>query len=194
MSMEQWLLTTHTPGTGATAQAQHRRRHRPAISPGYQRSDVCGIFTATYPWDTYFDPLTGYIIGYSYTEHDNNAGAGFTYTETLYVTTTSYPLTTGSGPGFLQQYLGLIVGLVIFIVFIIIVIVVIYAVAKSRRSLPKHPFPSERPPPTIDLTPKQQPPVQQIVIKEVVKVKCKYCGALIDSTVQACPFCGAPRT
>ncbi|TMI68503.1 zinc-ribbon domain-containing protein [Candidatus Bathyarchaeota archaeon] len=32
------------------------------------------------------------------------------------------------------------------------------------------------------------------MIKEVVKVKCKYCGALIDSTVQACPFCGAPRT
>src|SRR5207245_11009840 len=121
-------------------------------------SSVCGLFTPTYTWDTYFDPLTGYIIGYSYTEHDNNAGAGFTYTENLYVTSTSYPLTTGSGPGFLEQYLGLIVGLVIFIVFIIIVIVVIYAVAKSRRSLPKHPFPSERPPPTIDLTPKQQPP------------------------------------
>jgi len=195
-----YLLNTQMTvmSTSANYQLPSQNRYVKAIfaegTSSYQRNDVYGIFTATYTWDTYFDPLTGYIIGYSYTEHDNNAGAGFTYTENLYVTTTSYPLTTGTGPGFLQQYLGLIVGLVIFIIFIIIVIVVIYAVAKSRRSLPKHPFSSERPPPTIDLTPKQQPPVQQIVIKEVVKVKCKYCGALIDSTVQACPFCGAPRT
>ncbi len=56
-----------------------------------------------------------------------------------------------------------------------------------------HPPPPGPPPENIDLTPKQ-PPVQQIVIKEVVKVKCRYCGALIDSTAETCPICGAPRT
>ena len=34
---------------------------------------------------------------------------------------------------------------------------------------------------------------EQVVIKEVVKVKCQYCGALIDSTAEKCPYCGAPR-
>ncbi len=39
-----------------------------------------------------------------------------------------------------------------------------------------------------------QPQVQQIVIREVVKVKCQYCGTLMDSTLPKCPNCGAPRT
>jgi hypothetical protein len=90
-----------------------------------------------------------------------------------------------------------------FVLVILIVVAVLYAVTKSsRKTLPRHsyqqpyqqPPPSQGPPPeNIDLTPKQ-PGVQQIVIKEVVKVKCRYCGALIDSTAQTCPFCGAPRT
>jgi len=162
-------------------------------SGGYQRN-YGGLFKAAYTYTTYSDPSTGYIIGYDYVEQDTSSTASFTWTETLYVTTTSYPLTAGAGPSFLQQYLGLIIGVAIFIIFIAIIIVVVVAVSRRRRSLPKHTYPQVPiAPPQIDLTPKQ-PPVQQIVIKEVVKVKCKYCGALIDSTVQACPFCGAPRT
>jgi len=165
---------------------------------GYQRNDVYGQFNAAYSWTTYFDPSTGYIIGYDYIEQDTSATASFTYAETLYVTSTSYPLTTApSAPtnSGSSSPLFLIIGLAFFIIFIVIIVIVIYAVSRSRRSLPKHAYPQVPiAPPTIDLTPKQQPPVQQIVIKEVVKVKCKYCGALIDSTVQACPFCGAPRT
>ncbi len=160
----------------------------------YQRDDVYGQFNAAYTWKAYFDPATGYTIGYDYSEQDTSpSGTGFTYTESLYVTSTSYPLTTAAASFDLSQYVGYI-AIAIALVIIIIVGVVIYAVSKSRRTLPRHPLPSERPPPTIDLTPKQQPPVQQIVIKEVVKVKCLYCGALIDSTVKFCPFCGAPRT
>jgi ribosomal protein L40E len=90
------------------------------------------------------------------------------------------------------------------VIVIIIVIILIIFYAASRRRLPKHPSqrpvytpPSEPPPPPppqdINLTPKQAP-VQQIVIKEVVKVNCRYCGALIDSTAEKCPFCGAPRS
>lgn len=161
----------------------------------FQRNDVYGQFAATYTWNTYFDAMTGYIIGYDYSEQDTNGfGDGFTWTESLSVTTTSYALTTAPGPSWLSQNFTLIIGLVLLVGFILIIAVIAYAVSKRRKTLPRHQIPSVRPPPTIDLTPKQQPPVQQIVIKEVVKVKCKYCGALIDSTVQACPFCGAPRT
>jgi rubrerythrin len=94
-----------------------------------------------------------------------------------------------------MQYVGYIVGIVLVIA---VVEILIYAFSRNRKKLPKHSsqqqYPRPGPPPEdINLTPKQ-PPVQQIVIKEVVKVKCRYCGALIDSTAQVCPECGAPRT
>ncbi len=165
-------------------------------SSSYFRNDVYGQFNAAYTWSAYFDPSTGYIIAYGYDEHDTSSTATFTWTENLYVTSTSYPLAAGAPPSILSQYLPLIVGIVL----VIAIIVIIVVVAVSRRwrvKLPKHayqqeyrpPSPSAAPPPSIDLTPKQ-PPVQQIVVKEVVKVKCSYCGALIDSTSQVCPFCG----
>ncbi len=158
----------------------------------YTRNDSYGIFKAAYTWTTYFDPSTGYIIGYEWNEQDTSSSATFTYTETLYATLTSYPLTTAPATSNIGQYLVYIAAF-----FFVILLIVIVPVAISRRSrrLPKHTYPQVPvAPPQIDLTPKQQPPVQQIVIKEVVKVKCRYCGALIDSTVQTCPFCGAPRT
>lgn len=185
----------------------------------YQRNDVYGQFSATYTWKAYFDPTTGYIVGYSYSEHDTNtSGTGFTYTEELYVNSTSYQLTpavasspTEGTPTPAVSISSEIIStprsfsFVIFGVFAVIIVIAILIYAFSRRSrktLPKHPYqqpyqpqppPPGPPPENIDLTPKQ-PPVQQIVIKEVVKVKCRYCGALIDSTAQICPVCGAPRT
>jgi hypothetical protein len=171
----------------------------------YQRNDVYGQFSADYTWKAYFDPSTGYIIGYSYNEQDTSpSGTGFTYTENLYVNSTSYPLTaaTGSNPGGANstptQYISYII---VIIVVLVVIAILIYALSR-RRALPKHSYqqsyqqqspPPGPPPEKIDLTPKQ-PPVQQIVVKEVVKVKCQYCGALIDSTAQTCPICGAPRT
>jgi hypothetical protein len=172
----------------------------------YQRNDVYGNFTATYTWKTYFDPSSGYIIGYDYTEYDTSpSGTGFTYTENLYVNSASYPLTTApatnpNGTSDLMKDAVLIAAIVIIIA---VILIIFYAVSRRRR-LPKHPSqqpvytPPSEPPPSpppqdINLTPKQ-PPVQQIVIKEVVKVKCRYCGALIDSTAEKCPFCGAPRS
>jgi len=171
-------------------------------SAGYARNDAYGHYNAAYTWSTYFDPLTGFIVGYVWDEHDsNNAGDSFTYTEKLSVTSTSYPLQTGTAPPSFLQYLVFILAIVIVLVIIIVIVAVLIARRRRRVKLPKHayeqqyapPPPSLVPAPSIDLTPKQ-PPVQQIVIKEVVKVKCKYCGALIDSTVQSCPMCGAPRT
>ena len=186
-------VTSTSYSYSLASQNRYVKTIRAQGSGGYQRN-YGGLFKAAYTYTAYYDPSTGYIIGYDYVEQDTSSTASFTWTETLYVTTTSYPLTAGAGPSFLQQYLGLIIGLAIFIIFIGLIVVVIVAVSRRRRSLPKHTYPQVPiAPPQIDLTPKQ-PPVQQIVIKEVVKVKCKYCGALIDSTVQACPFCGAPRT
>lgn len=42
---------------------------------------------------------------------------------------------------------------------------------------------------------KNQPKVileKEIIEREVVKVKCPYCGALIDQGLDKCPHCGAP--
>lgn len=161
----------------------------------YQRDDIYGQFAASYTWNAYFDPSTGYIIGYNYVEQDtNSSGDGFTLTDNLYVNSTSYPLTAANS--FPMQYIGYIAAIVLVIV---IAAIIIYAISRRSRKLPEHPsqqqyHPTPGPPPEdINLNPKQ-PPVQQIVIKEVVKVKCRYCGALIDSTAEVCPFCGAPRS
>ena len=90
----------------------------------------------------------------------------------------------------------------------IIVIVALVLRARHRRAggmaaagVPRHGAPGAPsfrqtfpPPPGVNLTPAGQPPVQQIVIKETVKVPCRYCGTLMDSTATVCPNCGAPRT
>jgi len=178
----------------------------------YERNDVYGQFSADYTWNAYFDPVTGYIVGYNYEETDKSASASFTYTENLYITSASYPLSTAPATPFstvspapsstsipvnqvdYTPAIALIIGIAL------LVAIIVYALSRRSR-LPKHssyqqpyqPPPPGPPPEKVDLTPKQ-PPVQQVVIKEVVKVKCRYCGALIDSTAETCPFCGAPRT
>ncbi|MCL4518338.1 MAG: hypothetical protein M1587_03990 [Thaumarchaeota archaeon] len=180
----------------------------------YQRNDSYGIFTASYTWYEYFDPSTGYIVGYNYVEQDSGQYQGqtgsFTYTDELYVTSTSYSLTaasptTGSTvtststtthgniivlPTFLG-YLAAILGTAL------IVGAVVYAATRRKRErLPKHPYtPPPSPPSTpfpssIDLGSK---PPEQVVIKEVAKVNCRYCGTLIPTTYDRCPYCGGPR-
>jgi hypothetical protein len=172
----------------------------------FQRNDVYGDFTATYNWKAYFDPSTGYVVGYLYSESDTNGlGDGFAIADTLYVTSTSYPLTSASSsPSGISE--TLVIALVVVVV--VVVIVVIALLARSRRTakLPQHsgrgnigfgPPPVMPPmgaPPPVRLTPSGQPPVQQVIIRETVKVPCRYCGTLIDSTATVCPNCGAPRT
>jgi hypothetical protein len=176
----------------------------------FERDDVYGVFNATYTWNSYFDPSTGYIVGYSYTEEDSNgSGDGFSIVDSLSVTSTTYPLTSvapassssGGGSGALE--LALIVGIVIIVVVVLLVILL-----RSRRpaALPQHSgrgnvgfgpppaMPQMGAPPPVHLTPSGQPAVQQIVLRETVKVNCRYCGTLIDSTATVCPNCGAPRT
>lgn len=178
----------------------------------YQRNDVYGVFTATYNWKSYFDPTTGYIVGYLYTEHDSDSsGDGFTWTDTLYVTSTSYPLTPASAPPSSSSSpisSTLLLVIVVVVILVIVIAVVAWLASRSRRNrprpLPQHaapgvigygapppPFAPSRGAPPINLTPSNQP-VPQVVLRETVKVKCRYCGSLIDVTDKVCPNCGAP--
>jgi len=177
----------------------------------YERNDAYGVFAATYNWKAYFDPTTGFIIGYVYTEQDTDQSGvdGFTLTDTLAVTSTSYALTAGtappssSGTGSGVSTWLLVGGVLVAVVIIVVVVVLALRRARRRHPLPRHSAtgqmtyyapPMGPPPPGINLTPSGQPAVQQIVIKETVKVNCRYCGALIDTTAEKCPFCGAART
>lgn len=36
--------------------------------------------------------------------------------------------------------------------------------------------------------------VREVVIKEVVRIPCKFCGSLVDNTARKCLDCGAPQT
>jgi hypothetical protein len=171
----------------------------------YPRNDAYGQFTASYTWYEYFDPSTGYIIGYNYVEQDNGQYLGqtgsFTYTDTLYVTSTSYSLAPGSPPP--TDIAAVLLGLAPYFVLalIVIIFVVVIAVYASRRrkrmdTIPEHsPTPLGAPlsPPSeskIDLGSK---PPEQVVIRDVAKVNCKYCGTLIATTADRCPYCGGPR-
>ena len=172
----------------------------------YQRNDVYGIFSASYTWDEYFDPVTGYIIGYVYVEQDNGEYHGvsgsFTYTDDVSVTSTSYPLVTASAPpfdvaAFLGQNLVLIAGVAIPLIAIVIAVMAVRFSRRRRGSLPRHPPTPYTPPPppaawrsTVDMGSK---PAEQVVIREVAKTTCKYCGTQIATTVDRCPYCGGPQ-
>lgn len=173
----------------------------------YQRDDSYGLFTAKYTWYEYFDPSTGFIVGYNYTEQDTGSYQGqpgsFTYTDMVYVTSTSYPLTTAPAPpppasSQLTQYLPAIL-LVVLLLLILGLLALVTRGRKRRRPLPEHsppPVPPPAPAPsapwgsTVDLGSK---PTEQVVIREVAKTPCLYCGTLISTTVDRCPYCGAPR-
>lgn len=177
----------------------------------YQRNDSYGIFTASYTWYEYFDPTTGYIVAYNYVEQDTGQYQGqtgsFTYTDDLYVTSTSYSLTAASPASSstvtatTTSHVGVLLPAFVLYLAAIIVIVLIIGVAvyaamrRGRGRLPKHPYTPSSPPSTpyqsrIDLGSK---PPEQVVIKEVAKVNCKYCGTLIPTTADRCPYCGGPR-
>ena len=183
----------------------------------YQRNDSYGVFDASYNWKEYYDPGTGFIVGYRYTETDRDAGGnGFTYTDDLTDTSTTFSLTPAaattspSSPsqGGVSAGNELVIAMVLLVV--AVVVIVIIAVLLKRRSqgqpkmdrnIPRHAHaevpaqaPTYGPPAPVRLTPADQPAVQQIVIRETVKVPCRFCGTLIDSTDTSCPKCGAPRT
>jgi hypothetical protein len=182
-------------GTYATIAAQG--------SGTFQRDDVYGVFTAAYTWQEYFDPATGYIVGYVYTEEDSDgAGDGFTITDQLHVTSTTYALTPAaaaappSNPAPAVPWL--LIGIVVIVVVLLSVVALLLGRHRRSPNLPRHSGAGNigygPPPPPINLIPSQQPPVPQVVLRETVKVNCRYCGTLIDSTATVCPNCGAPRT
>lgn len=173
----------------------------------YQRNDDYGLFAAKYTWYAYFDPTTGFVVGYNYTEADTGTYQGqpgsFDYTDTLSVTSTSYPLTAAPAPpvpssNLLAQYLPVIIALVTALLLVVLLAVVLRR-RRRQKPLPAHsppPTPPSVPPPPasweskVDLGSK---PAEQVVIREVAKTNCRFCGTLIPTTVDHCPYCGAPR-
>jgi hypothetical protein len=179
----------------------------------YQRNDSYGVFTVSYTWSEYFDPSTGYIVGYHYVEQDNGKyqgqAASFTYTDDLYVTSTSYSLTAASstnGPTTSSITQGLSGGFPWYLGYVAIGILLIGGVAiyaatrrRGKDSLPKRSPTPYMPPSSPSSTPFQSKidlgsrPPEQVVIRDVAKVNCRYCGTLIPSTADRCPYCGGPR-
>jgi hypothetical protein len=185
-----WVKTIYADGTGS-----------------YQRNDEYGVFNAVYNYQVYFDPATGFIVGYVYTETDTDgSGDGFTWTDTLAVTSTSYALTPAAAPppppASSTGTDDAVLGLIVIVVIVVLIVAVVFALSRRRRApMARHSVqgnvtfnPMYPPPPGLNMTGGGQPAVQQIVIKETVKVNCRYCGTLIDTTATVCPKCGAPRT
>ncbi|HXW67577.1 MAG TPA: hypothetical protein VEL82_06875 [Thermoplasmata archaeon] len=172
----------------------------------YERDDAYGQFTAVYNWKEYFDPGTGYVVAYVYREADSDAaGDGFTYTDTLTDTETTFALTPAPAPPAASSpppvpWLLVIVGIVVVVIVVGGIVIALSRRRSARANLPRHPttpMPGTMPayaPPPVHLIPGDQPAVQQVVIRETVKVPCRYCGTLMDSTATVCPRCGAPRT
>lgn len=205
LNTQMTVVSTTYPFAQAASSTGYVRTIFAEGNSSYQRHDSYGIFTATVQWKAYFDPATGYVVGYVSTETDRDgAGDGFTVTDTLTDTHTSFALTPASAPPapaaeFPWETFALILGVAL--VLVVAIVVGLLLVRSRRGRLPQHPtaavpgaLPTYAPPPPIDLIPRDQPPVQQVVLRETVKVPCRYCGTLIDSTATVCPKCGAPRT
>jgi len=177
----------------------------------YQRNDAYGDFTATYTWYEYFDPSTGYIVGYNYTEQDSGSYLGqagsFTYNDVLYVTATSYPLTAVSVLANTTTAASVAslstpdLGVLVLVAAVVLVggAVALAVRGRRRHPLPEHPT-STPPPPAVAPSPSEgalvdlgSRPTEQVVVREVAKVNCRYCGTLIPTTVDRCPYCGGPR-
>jgi hypothetical protein len=141
----------------------------------YQRNDEYGKFTATYVWKAYFDPTSGYIVGYDYAEQDTNAsGTGFAYAETLYITSSSYSLTVvpsvASNGGLNDLFIAIVV-----IIIAVFIIVVAISIRKKRSSQQTNTSPSTMP------------------NVSGPEVKCPYCGGPLHfgvGNVTNCEYCG----
>lgn len=142
-------------------------------SSSYQRNDVYGQFNAAYTWKAYFDPTSGYIIGYDYTEQDTNAsGNGFTLTDILYINSASYSLTAVASGGNSDLLL-----IVIAVIIIVVIVIALYAVSTRRR-------------------PKRSSQQSNIPLSTPPKgpaIKCPYCGGPVyfgDKDIANCEYCG----
>jgi hypothetical protein len=207
-----WVLNTHftVQSRNYSLQLPTEGRYVQTIEAEgqgqYQRNDDYGVFTATYTWYEYFDPTTGYIVGYNYNEQDSGSYQGqagsFTYADTLYATSSSYPLITVSAMATTSTATGVVLPILYLVILVpaVLIVLVVAVVPMALRRREKRPLPEHSPLPA---TPPSAPweskvdlgskPAEQVVIREVAKVNCRYCGTLIPTTADKCPYCGAPR-
>lgn len=68
---------------------------------------------------------------------------------------------------------------------------------QSSYGLPRYEFDVENPETwkakieVVKSTTKEKISSEKVIIKEIVKVKCRYCGMLVEITLSRCPNCGA---
>ena len=199
------IITVQTQGTGI-----------------YQRDDSYGVFNATYTYTSYYDPTSGFIVGYNYVEQDNGIYQGvagsFTYSDNLFVTATSYtlsttvvtssqpPMTTPTIPLTTSSYslptsvnVGISSGDVVIAVGVIIVIVVIIALIARGRKDDTQPPPSAPAPKPIPPSPPasaQQAPLPPVIPtgQPIRFPRPNTSGQTIvvekQIPVVKCPFCG----
>jgi hypothetical protein len=149
----------------------------------YQRNDMYGQFMAKYTWNAYFDPSSGCIVGYDYTEQDTNAstGTGFTYTDNLYITSSSYSLTTV--PTTSTNEFSDVAFIVLIVIILTVIVIIVYAVSIRRlpKRLPQQSNTLSEMPSSGDTTPNGP------------AIKCPQCGAPIyfgDKNITNCSYCG----
>ncbi len=94
---------------------------------------------------------------------------------------------TPSGPGFQPTCSTFSALLGIGVLFLIIGIVLIVAAAAYGRRPTPPPYNPAVPPPLINPV-----VIQEKVEREIVRVRCQYCGTLNDETSKTCSSCGAP--
>jgi rubrerythrin len=70
--------------------------------------------------------------------------------------------------------------------FIIVAVSIIFSILRAIRSSGRD---------VLTTTPVNQQTVKETeIIREIVKIRCSYCGNLYDETEDKCPHCGGTKT
>jgi hypothetical protein len=89
--------------------------------------------------------------------------------------------------------------MIIFILFVITfvcVLLIFIWILIRILTVRRYYYESPEPPPPLEIPPDvqghQQPQVirEREITREVVKVRCRYCGSLFEETQDKCPYCG----
>lgn len=70
--------------------------------------------------------------------------------------------------------------------FIIVAVSIVFSILRAIRSSGRD---------VLTTTPDSQQTVKETeIIREIVKIRCSYCGNLYDETEDKCPHCGGTKT
>jgi hypothetical protein len=70
--------------------------------------------------------------------------------------------------------------LIFFISFFILVIIIVALVFRAKPKIDQR-----------EVKEKQDVSQEKVIIKEIIKIRCRYCGFTYDQGLNSCPNCGA---